>query len=122
MPQLSHSEMVLLLSKPGEVIRQSLSAMDCHNLHMALGVAGEAGEVVDLIKKATMYNKPMDRAKLIEEMGDVEFYLEGLRQGFKITREEVLQGNLDKLLTGANARYAEGNYSDQQAQDRADMK
>jgi NTP pyrophosphatase (non-canonical NTP hydrolase) len=87
---------------------------------MALGIGGEAGEVVDVIKKYVMYNKPLGRTKLMEEMGDLEFYLEGLRQATGITREEVVEHNLGKLLTGPKARYKEGEFSDEAAQTRRD--
>lgn len=39
-----------------------------------LGLSGEAGEVADLIKKYFYHGKPFDRAKLIEEAGDVLWY------------------------------------------------
>jgi len=49
-------------------------------------------------------------------MGDLEFYMEGLRQGLGITREEVLAHNIAKL----SKRYSSGSYSDKHAQERAD--
>ena len=58
----------------------------------------------------------IDRENLVEELGDIEFYLEGLRQVFGVTREEVLAINQAKL----EKRYSSGKYSNQQAQARAD--
>ena len=63
-----------------------------------------------------IYGKPLDRENVIEELGDLEFYMEGLRQGLGITREETLQANVAKL----GARYAAGKYSDKAAIARAD--
>ena len=83
--------------------------------HAALGVAGEAGELVDAVKKYTIYNKPLDLENVVEELGDLEFYMEMLRQKLSISRHETLQHNIDKL----SVRYKDG-YSDKQAQDRAD--
>ena len=83
---------------------------------MAMGVSGESGELLDAIKKATIYRKPIDMDNVIEELGDLEFYMEGLRQGLGITREQTLEANIKKL----SVRYASLSYSDQQAQDRAD--
>lgn len=114
--QEEHSKMVRALAKPGEDIIASITPNLMHNLHMAVGVSGEAGELLDAVKKAAIYCKPIDRANVIEELGDIEFYLEGLRQGMNITREETLQGNREKLAK----RYAAGAYSNQQARDRAD--
>lgn len=65
--------------------------------HAAMGLAGEAGEVVDVIKKHVFTGKKLDREELIKELGDVEFYLEALRQQVSISREEVLLANWEKL-------------------------
>lgn len=111
-----HAKMVEALAKDGHDILISLTPDKCHTLHMAVGVSGEAGELLDAVKKHVIYCKPVDRAHIVEEMGDIEFYLEGLRQGLGITREEVLAANIAKL----SVRYAAGSYSDAQAQDRAD--
>jgi hypothetical protein len=63
-----------------------------------------------------VYGKPLDRGNVLEELGDLEFYMEGLRQGIQATREEVLRHNMAKL----SKRYSSGSYSDAQAQERAD--
>lgn len=111
-----HPQLVAALAKPGADIVATLDAGKAHALHMAVGIAGESGELLDAIKKHVVYNKPLDRANVVEELGDLEFYMEGLRQGLGITRVEVLNHNLAKL----NKRYAAGTYSDQAAQQRAD--
>jgi NTP pyrophosphatase (non-canonical NTP hydrolase) len=119
---MKHSEMVKLLVKPGQDILDSLTPEKCDTLHMAVGISGEAGELIDAVKKYVMYDKPLDKVNVVEELGDLEFYMEGLRQRLEITREETLQGNMDKLLTGKNARYKEGTYSNEQAVARSDKK
>jgi hypothetical protein len=53
---------------------------------------------------------------VVEELGDLEFYMEGLRQATGITREETLAANIAKL----GKRYQNHLYSDGQAQSRAD--
>lgn len=111
-----YSEMVARLAKSGEAIIEQMTPAKADLTHMAMGVAGEAGELVDAIKKHTMYNKPIDRTNVVEELGDLEFYMERIRQRLGITREETLDGNIIKLGT----RYKDLAYSDQQAQDRAD--
>ena len=113
---IDYADMVAKLAKPGHAIQDSLSPQKCHLIHMAVGVSGEAGELLDAIKKAVIYNKPIDIENVIEELGDLEFYMEGLRQGLGITREETLATNIRKLGT----RYKNLTYSDKQAQDRAD--
>lgn len=112
--------MVSALVKPGADIVSSMTPEKAHVLHMAIGIAGEAGELLDAIKKAVVYNKDLDLENVIEELGDLEFYLEGLRSGLGIAREYTLEANIQKLLTNDNARYKLGKYTDQAAQERAD--
>ena len=111
-----HSEMVEALCKSGELIRSELTAQDAHNLHMVVGISGEAGELLDCLKKAIIYRKPIDMENLIEELGDLEFYMEGLRQSFGITRSQTLSHNITKL----SKRYEGLKYTDEAAQLRAD--
>ena len=44
--------------------------------HIAMGISGEAGELSDAIKKEYIYNKLRDIGHIIEELGDLEFYLQ----------------------------------------------
>ena len=122
MKEISYEEMVSILVKPGSDILKSLTPKQCDMLHMAVGVSGEAGELLDAVKKATVYQKEIDRENIIEELGDLEFYMEGLRQNLAITREETLEYNKSKLLTGEKARYKVGKYTDEQAHNRRDKK
>jgi NTP pyrophosphatase (non-canonical NTP hydrolase) len=115
---VSYSDMVSALVKPGKDVVASLTPEMADAWHMATGVAGEAGELLDAVKKAAIYCKPIDIDNVIEELGDLEFYMEGLRQRFGLTREECLEANISKL----SIRYKSGVYSNSQAQDRADKK
>lgn len=63
----------------------------------ALGLAGECGEVVDIIKKHTQYNKTLDKAHLKEELGDVLWYMAIILEDIGSSFEEVMQLNRDKL-------------------------
>ncbi len=113
---MEYSELVKNLAKPGLEIAKEINSYDAHHIHMSLGIAGEAGELVDAVKKIVIYHKEIDRQHIVEEMGDLEFYLEGLRQGLRITREEVIKYNINKL----SKRYSLGSYSDEQAINRSD--
>ena len=110
-----HAQMVKDLAKDGSLIAEELTGYSAHILHMAVGVSGESGELLDAIKKHVIYNKDLDRDNVIEELGDLEFYMEGLRQGLGISREQTLQANINKL----GVRYGK-TYSDLNAQVRAD--
>lgn len=171
---MKHSELVSALAKDGAEILQSLTPEKCHLLHMAVGISGEASELLGA--------NVDDMDNIIEELGDIEFYLEGLCQGlctpvialpvgkvkrknsirkliqviagdvldtvkkhviynkdlpqfeldglicrlftslndayvtFKLTREQVLNANIEKL----SVRYTGLTYSDKAAQERAD--
>lgn len=83
----------------------------------ALGLAGEAGEVADLIKKVVGHGHPLDEAtkkKLAKELGDVAWYLAvvSLRLGFPLSH--VCMTNVEKL----RARYPEG-FSTERSLNRA---
>jgi NTP pyrophosphatase (non-canonical NTP hydrolase) len=118
-PGMEYGLMVATLKKSPELILGQLTPIQTDAIHMTIGLAGEAGEMLDAVKKWTIYQKELDLANVKEELGDLEFYLEGLRQIFGFTREEILEHNQEKLLTGKNARYKEG-YSDKAAIARAD--
>lgn len=110
-----HTDLVRDLKKNPVEIQSSLGTKECDLIHMTLGIAGEAGELLDAVKKNTMYGKALDYDNLIEELGDLEFYMEGMRQILNISREAVLATNIAKL----RKRYGK-SYSDQAAIQRAD--
>lgn len=114
--QATHGTMVTALVKPGADIRASMTPEMADLLHAAVGVSGEAGELLDGVKKHVIYNKPLDRDNIIEELGDLEFYMEQLRQRIGVTRDETLAANIAKL----SVRYEGLRYSDAAAQNRAD--
>lgn len=70
----------------------------------ALGVAGEAGEVADLVKKAIGHGHEMDAGKVKKELGDVLWYVAVLAHRVGFTLEEVAAANVEKL----RKRYPEG--------------
>lgn len=111
----AYTLMVVRKKKSGHAISDALTPRQATALHMAVGVAGEAGELLDAIKKWAIYQKPLDRTNVLEELGDIEFFLEGLRQDLDIAREDTLQFNMAKL----EKRYR-GEYTDAEAAARAD--
>lgn len=116
MSNFEHSTLVSDLKKSSKEIINELKPEQADALHMAVGIAGEAGELLDAIKKWSIYQKPLDLENVIEELGDLEFYMEGLRQSLNLTRIETLMENIAKL----KKRYSNGQYSNDQANERAD--
>lgn len=114
-PTMTHDQLVAALTKPGEDICNHLTPLDAHLIHMTVGISGEAGELLDAIKKTVVYCKPLDRENVIEELGDLEFYMEGLRASLGISRQQTIDHNIAKLTK----RYGE-KYSNQAAITRAD--
>jgi NTP pyrophosphatase (non-canonical NTP hydrolase) len=69
-----------------------------------MGLNGEAGECIDLLKKHLFQGHKLDKDKLTEELGDVLWYCAELACGLSVTLEEVAQRNIEKL----KKRYPEG--------------
>lgn len=116
---VTHSEMVAKLMKPGSQLMEQLTPKKIALLHMAVGISGESGELLDAIKKYAIYNRQNvapDWTNLKEELGDLEFYMEGMRQLLGFSRQEILDANMTKLAV----RYKDFNYSDKAAEERAD--
>lgn len=63
----------------------------------ALGLAGEAGEVADLVKKGVFHRHGIDREKLKNELGDVLWYTTALCSSLGLELEEVMTANITKL-------------------------
>lgn len=76
--------------------------------NMGFGIAGEGGEVVDILKKHLFHGHDLDKLHLIEELGDVMFYIVNLCNVLNIDMGEVLYMNYSKLLK----LYPEGFDSD----------
>ncbi|NLO01844.1 MAG: nucleoside triphosphate pyrophosphohydrolase family protein [Bacteroidales bacterium] len=72
-------------------------------LHAAMGVATEAGEFLDAIKKHIFYGKPLDTVNLIEELGDLYWYINVAQDVLNVSTEDVQVKNVNKL----RARYGE---------------
>lgn len=69
-----------------------------------MGLCGEAGEAIDIVKKHLAQGHALDRDALIKELGDVAWYLAETAYALDVPLAEVCQRNIDKL----RARYPEG--------------
>lgn len=70
----------------------------------ALGLAGEAGEVADLVKKYTFHGHKLAIEEVMEELGDLFFYMTLIMNAFETDLETVIEMNVEKL----EARYPSG--------------
>lgn len=112
----TYQQFVNAIIKPGDEIICQLTPQQANLLHMAVGVSGEAGELLDAIKKHCVYQKQIDLNNVMEEAGDILFYLTGLLSELDMTIEECIEANMNKL----SKRYPQGTYSNTAAIARAD--
>ncbi len=111
-----HWKLVKALVKPEELLLKEKTAKAVMLEHMLIGLGGELGELMDAVKKHTIYQQELDIENVIEELGDIEFYLEGFRQALIIFRDETVRHNINKL----SKRYPNLQYTDQAAKERVD--
>lgn len=77
------------INNPGKTPEQHLAGF-------ALGLAGEAGEFVDLIKKHLFHDHPLDTEKARLELGDVLWYVAACAQQLGLTLDQIATDNHDK--------------------------
>lgn len=77
---------------------------DYHLLNGVMGLCGEAGECVDLVKKNFMQGHDLDKSHIAKELGDVMWYIAETATAIDLSLDEVMQMNIDKL----KARYPAG--------------
>jgi len=66
--------------------------------YCALGLAGEAGETVDKIKKYIRDDK-LDLVGIEKELGDVMWYVAQLANELGLTLQDIIEVNVDKLTS-----------------------
>jgi NTP pyrophosphatase (non-canonical NTP hydrolase) len=78
------------------------------NLNWALGIAGEAGEYCELIKKHTFHGKDLDLDDAKKELGDVLFYVAMAAKNLHLSLEEIAAANVEKLKRRYPAGFTSG--------------
>lgn len=85
--------------------------------NFGMGIAGEAGEVCDLLKKVAFHGHELDKDKLKKELGDVLWYVATLSTTAELSLKEVAEANVEKL----RKRYPEG-FDEVRSQNREEYK
>lgn len=75
--------------------------------HAAKGMVTEAGEFTDALKKHVFYNRPLDRLNLVEELGDLLWYVAIACDALGVTLEDVCEANLRKLRSRYPEKFTE---------------
>ena len=73
-------------------------------INSVMGLCGESGEAIDIVKKWLAQGHELDRAHLAKELGDIAWYLAEAATALEVPLEGILQANLDKL----KKRYPDG--------------
>ena len=73
-------------------------------INSVMGLCGESGEAIDIVKKWLAQGHELDKARLAKELGDIAWYLAEAATALDMDLEEILQANIEKL----KKRYPEG--------------
>lgn len=94
-----------------------LESINLDLLHATVGMSGEAGELIDIVKKIVFYGKPLDEKSeqhLLEEAGDLCWYLNLMLVTLGSSWEKVMAANIAKL----EARYPNLKFEQERALSR----
>jgi NTP pyrophosphatase (non-canonical NTP hydrolase) len=80
-----------------------------NDLHMALGLATEAGEFADIFKRNLAYKTKVDYINAAEEIGDIFWYAVNFCRMNNISLEEILEKNIMKLAKRYPEKFTEYN-------------
>ena len=73
-------------------------------INSVMGLCGESGEAIDIVKKWMAQGHELDKEHLAKELGDIAWYLAEAATALDMQLEDILQANIDKL----KKRYPEG--------------
>ena len=73
-------------------------------INSVMGLCGESGEAIDIVKKWLAQGHELDKEHLVKELGDIAWYLAEAATALDISLEEILKANIEKL----KKRYPEG--------------
>ena len=73
-------------------------------INSVMGLCGESGEAIDIVKKWRAQGHELDKEHLAKELGDIAWYLAEAATALDMQLEDILQANIDKL----KKRYPEG--------------
>ena len=73
-------------------------------INSVMGLCGESGEAIDIVKKWLAHGHALDEEHLKKELGDIAWYLAEAATALDVSLEEIFRANIDKL----KKRYPEG--------------
>ena len=69
-----------------------------------MGLCGESGEAIDIVKKWLAQGHELDKEKLAKELGDIAWYLAETAYALDLSLEDIFAANIEKL----RKRFSEG--------------
>jgi len=82
-------------------------------INSVMGLCGESGEAIDIVKKWMAHGHELDKTHLAKELGDIAWYLAEAATALDMDLESILAANIEKL----RKRYPEG-FSQERSQQR----
>ena len=73
-------------------------------INSVMGLCGEAGEAIDIVKKWMAHGHELDRDHLAKELGDIAWYLAEAATALDLSLNDILEANIEKL----KKRYPQG--------------
>lgn len=83
-------------------------------INSVMGLCGESGEAIDIVKKWMAHGHELDKEHLIKELGDIAWYLAEAATALDVNLEDILQANIEKL----KKRFPEG-FDENRSKERA---
>lgn len=83
-------------------------------INSVMGLCGESGEAIDIVKKWFAQGHELDREHLAKELGDIAWYLAEAATALDLSLDDIFQANLDKL----RRRYSDGEFSVERSKSR----
>lgn len=85
-------------------------------IHGLLGVQSESGELADALKKTLYYGQPLDIVNVVEEIGDICWYLAILADACGTTLEHTQRRNIAKLRQRYPDKFTEDSAAERDLQ------
>lgn len=94
----------MILNDYQKAVARTMNKNDYALANYSMGLAGEAGEVVDILKKHLFHGHELDTLEVVKELGDVMWYVSAIANELQIDLDMVARLNVEKL----EKRYPKG--------------
>jgi NTP pyrophosphatase (non-canonical NTP hydrolase) len=103
-----YTENVTRLEPNYGAIHPKTTSSEMRLLHAAMGMSTETNEVLDALKKSMFHGKQMDHLDMLEELGDILWYMTVMMDELGFTMDQVIDRNICKLKVRHGLKFSEG--------------